>query len=389
MGPAPLERTGVSVEIRNPKSEIRRKHECRSSNERPSNGLAGFGLRTSDFLRYSAFGIRYSAMLLILPALLAFLSPSPALANGDPERHVIVAVGAPGEEEFGKVFAESAQQWVKTCGTAGVGTTVIGLAEEDDGREKLKAALQREAARAAGELWIVFLGHGTFDGREARFNLRGDDVLAGELAEWLAPVKRPLVFINCASASAPFLNKLSGPGRVIITATRAGSEGNYARFGKYFSAAIGDAAGDLDKDGQTSLLEAFLAGARATAEFYETEGRLATEHALIDDNGDGLGTQADWFKGIRAVKRAKAGAAVDGLRAHQIHLVRSAAERALPAEVRAKRDELELQLAQLRDRKTSMSEDDYYAAVEKLMLELAKVYEHQPEKAQPQGRSAN
>jgi hypothetical protein len=323
-------------------------------------------------------------LLLLLLVLLSPFAPSPALANGDPGRTVIVAVGAPGEEEFGKVFAESAAQWIKAGATAGVSTTVIGLSPEDqDGREKLREAIVREATRGAGELWIVFLGHGTFDGREARFNLRGDDVLATELADWLKPVTRPLVFINCASASAPFLNKLSGPGRIIVTATRAGSEGNYARFGQYFSEAIGDAKADLDKDGQVSLLEAFLAGARSTADFYEGEGRLASEHALIDDNGDALGTQADWFKGIRAVKRAKAGAPVDGLRAHQIHLIRSEAEKALPPEVREKRDALELDLARLRDRKTSMKEDDYYAEVEKLMRELARVYVTKPAAGKP------
>jgi hypothetical protein len=91
-----------------------------------------------------------------------------------------------------------------------------------------------------------------------------------------------------------------------------------------------------------------------------------------------LGTPADWFQGIRAVKRAKAGAEVDGLRAHQIHLIRSAAERALPPEVRARRDELELQLARLRERKGQMSEDDYYAALEELLLDLARVYQNMP-----------
>lgn len=352
--------------------------------ERKSARAAGIHSRSSGAFR------RIVIAGLVACCLWIVLSAPPALANGDSDRTVLVAVGAPGEEEFGTAFDKSAQEWVKACGAAGVTTTVIGLgAKEQDGRAKLQQAIQREAERGAGELWIVFLGHGTFDGREARFNLRGDDVLASDLAEWLQPVKRPLVFINCTSASAPFLNKLSGPGRVIITATRAGSEGNYARFGQYFSDAIADTAADLDKDGQVSLLEAFLAGARGTAAFYESEGRLASEHALIDDNGDALGTQADWFKGIRATKRAKAGAPVDGLRAHQIHLIRSEAERALPAEVRAKRDELELQLAQLRDRKGKLSEDEYYAEIEKLMLELAKVYEHKPAAAEPQRKNGN
>jgi hypothetical protein len=130
-----------------------------------------------------------------------------------------------------------------------------------------------------------------------------------ELADWLRPCNRPLAVIDCASASAPFLNKLSAPGRVVVTATRTGGEVHYARFGDYLSAAIADPAADLDKDGQTSLLEAFLAASHQTAEFYKQAGRLATEHALLEDNGDALGTPADWFQGTRAVRAAKAGAA--------------------------------------------------------------------------------
>jgi hypothetical protein len=111
------------------------------------------------------------------------------------------------------------------------------------------------------------------------------------------------------------------------------------------------------------------------ADFFEQEDRLATEHPLLDDNGDGLGTQADWFKGLRVVKKAKEGAAPDGLRAHQLHLVPSAAERQLSPALRAKRDELELALAKLRDQKKVLPEDDYYAQLETLMVKLAKLYE--------------
>jgi hypothetical protein len=356
------------VDTRNPKPAIRGTPEGRGSNERAGDGVIGFALRALGFLRPCAW-------LLLLLVLL----PSPAGANGEPPRSVIIAVGAPGEEPYAEVFAQSARRWTEACAAAGVTPVVLGLAaEERDGRERLREALAREAQRTEGELWIVLIGHGTFDGREARFNFRGADLLAGDLAEWLAPVKRPLILINTTAASGPFLNRLSAPGRVILTATRSGAEQNFARFGQYLAEAIGGVQADLDKDGQVSLLEAFLAGARGAAEFYEREGRLATEHALIDDNGDGLGTPADWFQGIRAVKRAKAGAEVDGLRAHQIHLIRSAAERALPPEVRARRDELELQLARLRERKEQMSEDDYYAALEELLLDLARVYQNMP-----------
>ena len=290
---------------------------------------------------------------------------------------VIVVVGAPGEDEYATVFAQQVEAWKKVCAQAGAKPIVIGAEVNDatSDRDRVKLALEAETKTGADELWIVLVGHGTFNGKEAKFNLRGLDLAATELAEWLKPFQRPLAIIATASASAPFLSKLAGQGRVVVSATRSGNEQNYARFGKFFAEAIGDAKSDLDKDGQISLLEAFLSGSQRTAEFYKTEGRLATEHALMDDNGDGLGTPADWFRGVRATKQAKDGATLDGTRAHQFHLVRSAAEQQLPGAARARRDALELQIAKLREGKTKMAEAKYFAELEKLLLALAAVYE--------------
>jgi hypothetical protein len=190
----------------------------------------------------------------------------------------------------------------------------------------------------------------------------------------LKPLQRPIAFINCASGSAPFINALSGSNRVVVTATRSGYEQNFARFGKYLAEGIGSAAADLDKDGQTSLLEGFIIASKQAAEFYKNEGRLATEHALLDDNGDGHGTPADWFRGVRAQKKPAQGSAVDGLRAHQMHLVRSEVEQKLGPEIRAKRDELERSLIQLREEKAQLSEDEYYGRLEKLLLDIAQIY---------------
>ena len=104
---------------------------------------------------------------------------------------------------------------------------------------------------------------------------------------------------------------------------------------------------------------------------------------MLDDNGDGLGTPADWFRGIRAAKKAKEGASLDGYRAHQFHLLRSEAERALPPDVRARRDELELSIARLRERKGELAEDDYYAQLEPLLLEMARLYQRTTAVANP------
>ena len=297
---------------------------------------------------------------------------------------VIVVVGAPGAPEFEARFRAWADLWLAAAAKGSAETVRIGSeASGPSDRDRLRAVLQERSAAGREPLWVVLIGHGTSDGRAAKFNLRGPDVSDAELAGWLAAVKRPLVVINCASGSGPFLNRLSGADRVIVTATRSGSELNFARFGEHLAGAIADPRADLDKDGQVSLLEAFLTACGRVAESYRARAELATEHALLDDNGDRLGTPAEFFRGVRAVRRAANGSAPDGTRAHQLHLVPSDRERALPPAVRQRRDELERSVAALRETKDKLPEDDYYARLEPLMVELAKVYQRLP--AVPRG----
>lgn len=290
---------------------------------------------------------------------------------------VVLVVGAAGEEEYGKVFADWAGEWQKAARTGGAECIPVGLTTNASmtARDQLEKVLREQPKDGANELWLVLIGHGTFDGKEAKFNLHGLDVSATELAKWLEPFRRPLAVIDCSSGSAPFLAKLSKLGRVVVTATRSGSELNFARFGQFIGKAVADGAADLDKDGQVSLLEAFLTASARVGEFYETEGRLATEHALIDDNGDGLGTPATWFRSVRAVKKAKDDAAPDGLRAHQFHLIRSDAENQMEPGLRARRNALEMSIAKLREAKTKMNEEDYYRSLEALLLEMASIYQ--------------
>lgn len=148
---------------------------------------------------------------------------------------VIVVVGAPGEDEYATVFAQQVEAWNKVCAQAGAKPIVIGAEVNDatSDRDRVKLALEAETKTGADELWIVLVGHGTFNGKEAKFNLRGLDLAATDLAEWLKPFQRPLAIIDTASASAPFLSKLAGKGRVVVSSTRSGNEQNYARFGKF------------------------------------------------------------------------------------------------------------------------------------------------------------
>jgi len=332
----------------------------------------------SDF-RFSIFDFRF-LWLTIMGVLIFNVGTSLASEPGDPNTKrstVIVVVGAAGSPEYGPQFVKWAQLWEQAYSKGGAKFVSIGLSEVNnaDDRTTLQHKLAGESQQTDAALWLVLIGHGTFDGRTAKFNLRGPDVSATDLSEWLKPIQRPLIVINSASSSAPFLSILSGPQRVVITATKSGYEQNYARFGEYLAGAIAEPRADLDKDGQTSLLEAFLTASHRVDEFYLAAGRLATERALLDDNGDGLGTRADWFRGIRPVQTAEDGAALDGYRAHQFHLVMSEAENKMPPQLRAKRDKLELEVMALRDSKDKFSEEEYFSRLESMLYDIAQIYE--------------
>lgn len=328
--------------------------------------------------------MRFIIKLLILLFILNAAAPSTNSQSGQNEQRptVIIVVGASGTEEYATQFGKFAGMWQEVSTKGNVKSIVIGLDDIEGSQDLaiLEQTLKNEPKETNMALWLVLIGHGTFDGRTAKFNLRGLDLSAENLAELLKPFHRPLAVINTASSSAPFLSRLSAEDRVIITATRSGYELNYARFGRYFAESIADPQADLDKDGQTSLLEAFLTASNRVAQFYSSAGRLATEHALLDDNGDGLGTPADWFHGIRPVKKAGDNAPLDGYRAHQLYLIRSEAENKMPSRMRIKRDKLELEVIKLRDIKETLSEDEYFSRLEKLLCEIAQIYE-QTEKA--------
>jgi hypothetical protein len=309
-----------------------------------------------------------------------FLAPVRLQAQTNEQRTLVLVIGASGEPEYGEKFAAWAKLWKQAALRGGLQTRVVGegAPSGQDDRARLLKILAEEISRPAGELWLVVIGHGTFDGHTAKFNLRGPDISAEDLAAALKTSQRPLIIVQCASASGPFLPALSAPGRVVITSTRSGYEDNFSRFGGYMARAIASPSADLDKDGQTSLLEAFLMASRELAQYYKDQGLLMTEHALLDDNGDGLGTPPDWFRGLRPIKSPAAGKAVDGLRANQTILARSQSEQALSPETRARRDDLERELNALHDRKSKMSEDDYYKQFEVIAVQIARLYQGSP-----------
>ncbi|MEL6105805.1 MAG: hypothetical protein AAFU85_07210 [Planctomycetota bacterium] len=286
---------------------------------------------------------------------------------------ILIVVGAQGEETYGSEFREWQRRWESIAETADFEVAVIG-GESESGEPSDRERLASEVGkRLDGEtpLWLILVGHGTWDGISARFNLVGPDLSARELAKWIRPVRRPLVIVNNSSSSGPFIDRLSGPNRVIVTATKSGSEQNYARFGGFFANAIGELASDLDHDDAVSVREAFLKAATETGLFYEQEGRIATEHAMLDDNGDKKGTRVELLRGT---KRLQGAGSIDGALAGRIVIpVGSDAPRLNRAQSE-RRDELEAQLREVRRKAGDEPSDLLRSQVLPILRQLAQIY---------------
>jgi hypothetical protein len=234
-------------------------------------------------------------------------------------------------------------------------------------RERVLASLQDMTRRTrSGDLVVIFLaGHGSHEGAESRINLPGPDLTAAELGVALEPLNdRRVVIVNAASASGDFLPVLSKNGRVVITATKGPYERNATRFGGQFVAAFAAEGADADKNGLVSILEAFLYARRETGRIYESDNRLLTEHAVLDDNGDRQGSAAPGAEGQ------------DGALARTLYLGSAPATRVAATDsagVRIEREarDLETRINALRGRKATMKEEEYQSQLEALLVELA------------------
>ncbi len=281
----------------------------------------------------------------------------------------LTVVGHPGEDDYKVRFQGWARQiesslsnspekpMVKTVGAASGGATMA----------ELNAAIT-EAARTvtADDVFVLILiGHGSFDGLDYKFNLKGPDIRSAQLAVLLDQIRagRQLI-VNTTSASGAAMPALVKPKRIVIAATRTGTQKNATVFARYFADAFSDAAADTDKNETVTAIEAYAYAARRTKEYYEQEKRIATEQSVLNDIGSGNGVRdpgADNGQGLLA-------AAFPMLR-----LGSSAAAAADPAKANLlKRKELlEQQIDRLKYEKESLAPLDYRRQMNALLLTLA------------------
>ena len=233
-------------------------------------------------------------------------------------------------------------------------------------RGGIEQGLASLAARVStgDQITLYLIGHGSGAEEESKFNIVGPDITGAEFAVLLDQFKdQSIAIVNTTSASYGFSTSLSGEGRVVISSTRSPSERYDPIFSRYFIEALDNRNGDRDKNNRVSMLEAFEYAKSNVEAWYEEQGRLASEHAGLDDNGDALFSLdpvVDSADG-RLAEIAYIDAAVD-----EVFGLSPQAR-----ELKFQMQNLERDIFVLRGRKQDFLESDYWLEMESLLVELA------------------
>jgi hypothetical protein len=283
--------------------------------------------------------------------------------------YYVTVAGLGGEPDYEQRFTAAANDLDRILKASGGDVHVYTLTGTGATRTHLEETLGAVAREAKPEddFVLILIGHGTFDGIEYKFNLVGPDVSATDLAAWCDRIaaKRQLI-VNTTSSSGGSIAALDRPGRAVIAATKSGTEKNATVFARYWVEALRDPTSDVNKNDAISALEAFEYAATKSASFYETQKRLATEHAVFEDTGKS--------EPVRTASTETG----EGLFLSNFTLVRlGAAQKAFsdPAkrELLAKKEELEQKIDTLKYQKAAMAQDDYKQQLTDALLELARV----------------
>ena len=292
-------------------------------------------------------------------------SASPAAAQ---DTYLLVITGIEGDAAYGDQFHKWASALIDAAKNKGgiPESNITYLADKPDRdpsrirgrstRERVTSAFADLATRTQqnDEVVIILIGHGSFDGRQATFNLPGPDLTAADYAALVDKIHSTrIVFVNTASSSGEFIKALAGPGRTIVTATRTGGERNETRFPAFFVEALTGDAADRDRNGRVSMQEAFDYAQTKVQQAFEKEGYVPTEHATLSDGG--TGAAAMLFLDSERARAAAVGRVADPA-------LRTALE-----EQRA----LEDQITGLKLRKSTMPPDEYERELERLLTALA------------------
>jgi hypothetical protein len=284
------------------------------------------------------------------------------------DTHYLIVAGLGGEQEYEQRFSGWASDLSKLLQSE-PNAKLETLSGKDATKANIEAKLRALASQTKpADLFVLMLiGHGTFD-LDYKFNIPGPDISGAELAALLDKIPAQQAVVNMTSSSGGSIQALQKPRRVVITATKTGTEKNATVFARYWIEALRDPAADADKNEAISALEAFRYAEQKTAKFFETQNRLATEHPLIEDTGKGEGVKAPTVDN---------GEGIVAGRFNLLHLGSVAALVNNPEKQKLvqRKEEIEAAIDELKYRKAAMSLSDYRAQLQKYLVELAKTQE--------------
>jgi hypothetical protein len=290
-----------------------------------------------------------------------------ALTQAHATTFYLTLSGLGGEPDYVQRFKGVAEDIDSTLKKAGGDINVNTLVAPTRDQIRAKFAEIDRQAKPNDALVVMLIGHGSYDGVDYKFNIPGTDISGAELAGLLdhVPATRQLI-VNMTSSSGGSIEFLRKPTRIVITATKSGTEKNATIFARYWADALRDPAADADKNESVSALEAFHFAQQKTNDFYESQKRLATEHSVLEDTGKGEG------------ERNPSAENGEGRLAAAFTLVRLGSN-AAAAKDPAKRalldqkEQLEQAIDKLKYNKAAMPEAQYTQQLTQLLLQLAKV----------------
>lgn len=281
------------------------------------------------------------------------------------DSYFLTVAGLGGESEFETRFEDWAKQ-LDTIYKSDPSAKVETLSGAQATKANIEAKLRSYAsAKPDDQVVITLIGHGTFDDREYKLALPGPDISATDLGMLLDKIPARQLVVDMTTSSGGAIPILEKPKRVIIAATKTGTEkSSVAIFPRYWIEALRDAAADTDKNETISALEAFKYAQSKVEKFFTTENRLATEHAVIEDAGKGDGVKDP---------SAENGEGLNAARFTLVHLGASAAVAKDPAKQQLVKhlEDLDAKLDQLKYEKASIDPADYRKQLQTLMIDRA------------------
>ncbi|MEO8593600.1 MAG: hypothetical protein ABI759_09775 [Candidatus Solibacter sp.] len=283
--------------------------------------------------------------------------------------YYLTVAGLGGEADYTqrfKMWAEDIDGSLKKAGSDNVVATLVAPPID---QIRSRMATIASQAKPADSLVVILIGHGSYDGREYKFNITGPDITATDLAALMdrVPAQRQLV-VNMTSCSGGSIESLRKANRIVISATKAGSEKNATNFARYFAEALRDPAADTDKNEAVSALEAFRFAQAKTTEFFDTQKRLATEHSVIEDTGKGMGEKA-------ATAENGQGKLASAFTVVRLGANAAAARDPNKRPLLDKKEQLEQAIEKVKFDKAAMPAAEYKRQLTQLLLELAKTQE--------------